>query len=402
MAKYLYVDLGMTWGHGYRLAKDNQQVYLYVPYHEPYPNWINYAIGYGFLPRVQNIEEVMDEVDYIIFGDIGFGYTIERLRKEGKKVWGAGVAENLEIDRIYSKKIMDKLGIKYPTTYQVTGLSNLYNFLKSHYDKKFCIKPAFFRGDFESYIPENIEDLSTYFSELDKKLGPFKDIFEFIVEEVIDGVMIGIDTWIDGKGKFVRPLFIAFEINMDAVGLFTYTSIFDDYLDKLEGFLAKLGYVGNLSIEAMWDGKDLYVIDFCTRMPITMGYIFPYNFKDYNKFMQEVWEGNAKDFVDTDKYYSIVNIFNFDKKWMLLPIDDGYLTYNARLNGKIYSLPHKDVHVAWSVFGEGEDYLDALDDAIEKVPLNVSILDNKDRFVETFARYRDSIKKLGREDIWWL
>lgn len=401
MSRVLYVDFGLTWGHGWRLQQDGEDVKLYIPYVAPYPRYMDYLIGYGFLPKVTDINEVVDNVDYIIFGDIGWGHTIERLRKEGKKVWGAGIAENLEMDRIFSAKVMDRLGILYPKKYYITGLSKLEEFIKDH-GTNYCVKPNYFRGDFESFLVRDV-DINAYLADLGQKLGPFKESFEFVVEDLIDGVMIGVDTWMSPNGKFVRPLFMAFEIHMDAVGRFTETSVFDDVLDKLEGYFASLGYVGNFSLEAMWDGENLYVIDFCTRMPITMGYIFPAFFYNYKNFVTSVLSGEKpEEYVDTNYYYAIKNVFYEDikEKWVRVDIPGAYFTYTAKLGDNIYSIPHKNAIVLASVFGKGRDYNDALMDASRKV--DEGLLDNMRKFDEVFKRYRESIIKLGREEVWWL
>jgi hypothetical protein len=398
MHKFLVVDLGMAWGHGYRLLKDGADVYLYIPAHVATPNWANDVIGQGFVPRVKEMAEVLDIVDCVLFTDIGFGATIDWLRNRGKTVWGAGFLEALEINRLYSKQVMSELNIKYPKTYAIYGIKNLIDFLKNKRGK-FFVKPNYYRGDFESFPVLDPEETEVYISKLAKKLGPYQDIFEFVVEEAIEGELVGLDSWVNGNGKCVYPVFLAFERSMDAIGKFVYECVFNDVLDKLEPLFVKYGYLGNFSLEGIWDGEDLWIIDYCTRMPMTMGYIFPAFFSDYLGFVNNVCQDmvDASKYIDVTKFYGILNIMTNEVKESWLEVkykDDAKLFYKgaSRLNSRVFLLPKEDNRVCY--FESGDSWDDVYTKLLANWSSNVDfqgayIMDNKEAFVKAFSVFED-------------
>ncbi|TLY11229.1 MAG: phosphoribosylamine--glycine ligase, partial [Thaumarchaeota archaeon] len=62
-------------------------------------------VGDGFLDKVDAWEDQVDWADVIIFDDIGFGKTAEKLRSEGKKVVGGSTyTDRLENEREFGQQ----------------------------------------------------------------------------------------------------------------------------------------------------------------------------------------------------------------------------------------------------------------------------------------------------------
>lgn len=198
----LVIDLGLFLFVAETLGKHFGKVYYYTPgQEEPFPTKNHMLIGHGVpnIERVNAIYPYVDEVDLIVFPDVGFGEMTDHFRKIGKRVWGCGLAEKLELDRAWSKKHLEELGIPIGKWVKITGVDKLCEYLKTH--KDVWVKTSRFRGDFETFHAPDYDLVDEKIDELRHKLGAAASLMEFIVEQAIpDAVEIGADPWtIDGK-----------------------------------------------------------------------------------------------------------------------------------------------------------------------------------------------------------
>src|SRR5919201_5942064 len=66
-------------------------------------------VGDGFVEKVNSWEDQIDWADVIVFDDIGFGKTAEKLMAEGKKVVGGSTfTDRLENDREFGHSELAK------------------------------------------------------------------------------------------------------------------------------------------------------------------------------------------------------------------------------------------------------------------------------------------------------
>ncbi len=134
--KILIWDIGYGVEHAKRMVQDGHEVYYFNEWIEPLPKFSRYAIGLGFegIEKVKSFFRYVDDVDLIAFIFLGRGDMADWLREKGYRVYGAGLGEKLETDRLYAKKIQKKIGL--PTqNYKVFNDLLRSNFLRDYH---FC------------------------------------------------------------------------------------------------------------------------------------------------------------------------------------------------------------------------------------------------------------------------
>jgi hypothetical protein len=219
--KVLVLDVGgMCIEHAIRLGKDFGKVYYHSIWQGAFPSFQNYAVGLG----MENIERIfkpfryIDEVDLIFFGDIGLGDQASFLRREGHRVFGAGAGEVLEEERYKFRQLQKKLGLPTQKTKNLTGITNLRNHLKTVKDR--YVKLDVFRSDMESFHHKDIESSEFLLDDLQSAFGPFKEEYDFVVEEPIKSdVEIGIDGFF--SENWLYPTLYGFEMGEPYIGMYS-------------------------------------------------------------------------------------------------------------------------------------------------------------------------------------
>src|SRR4029077_14457061 len=91
----LFIEMAVT------LAKDFGRVIYFAPWVSGYPRSNALRIGEGLpgVARVSSPWPYFDEVDLWVFPDVYDGPVQEFLVKQGKRVWGTRMGEELELDR---------------------------------------------------------------------------------------------------------------------------------------------------------------------------------------------------------------------------------------------------------------------------------------------------------------
>ena len=174
----LFVSLAVT------LAKDFGKVWYSKPtLGEAFPTSNSMLVGKG-LPGVEvpnDYHDVLKEVSLIACPDVYFAGVQRHLESLGHRVWGARRAEELELERLATKKYMEKLGIPVVPYDSVTGLDALWDYLKTHKDK--WVKISKTRGDVETFPAENFTLIEGELNRLSSVLGAKQKKMEFVVEE---------------------------------------------------------------------------------------------------------------------------------------------------------------------------------------------------------------------------
>ena len=268
------IDHGIYTSWAERMAREFGRVMYFNPWECAYPSSLEYRIGHGLkgVEPIAHLWEAEDMTDLFVCLDVYAGDTVDKLRKDGKRVWGSGKAmEQLEIERSVMKGLMQKQGMPLNPWREVIGIDALKSYLKKNEDKH--IKIEITRDDMESWHHKTWDLSEPHINYLEHKLGPLGKIMKFIVE---DDIKTHIETGSDGwsiDGKYPDDNMQAFEIKDQ--GAITAHQPFAkmpepirDVLSKLSPVLRERKYRGNLSTEIrVGDDKKNYLIDMTCRMP---------------------------------------------------------------------------------------------------------------------------------------
>lgn len=273
MSKCLVIDHGLFTAFAERLAEDHE-VYYFVPFSDrSFPKHGPAMVGTGLknVERVNNWEMYVDEVDFIVFPDVGFMYLAEYFRAQGRKVWGAGFGEKLEIQRWRAKETMRELGLPVGKCELVTGMTALREYIKSN--PEIFVKISGFRGVAETFAAESYELAAPRLTELELELGGAAEVFPFVCEHKVESV---VEAGYDGyciNGEFPETCLVGVEVKDKG-----YLGAVRDYKklaepvkevnDKLAPFLKEANYAQFFSTEVRVteDGVP-YLIDLTTRCP---------------------------------------------------------------------------------------------------------------------------------------
>lgn len=343
--RFLVMDYEGGFETARRLREDGNEVYYYSQREKAYPEWLPMAIGDGFgFPRVKHWADVIDKVDYLVFPEIGYGPLVDWLRERGYKVFGPNKrGELLENDRMHAKRVMQELGIKFPKSYQATGIPEVISYLNDHKGSHY-LKLSQFRGDLETVKVESADEAKAFLYNLYAVHGPHSEVVPVIIEDQVDGCYIGQDMFFNGK-KFVRPFIFGFEdFGSDALEKAACHSPFDETFDKLGKYLASIDYRGPFSMEAILDEQgNAYSIDPTARFPFTLSMIYMNHLRNFGDVIVACADGKDIEPVYDSTYAVNLNMMLQEKtqrpRWFTVeyPEDVKPRFMNAmRMNGKTY------------------------------------------------------------------
>ena len=205
----LVIDHGLFCGLAETLVPHFGKV-AYAPiWSQGLPTYHVADIGKG-LPGVEHVEDafkLLDRADkantLLVFPDIFDAGWQMSLRKQGWRVWGSGYADELEIHRLYFKRMLETLGLPVPEYEVVTGVAKLREFLKAHEGEEWFVKlSSKLRGIKETFGSEGAYwKVEPTLDDLERNLGMKKRETLFIVEKKIPTKLeVGCDTFtVDGQ-----------------------------------------------------------------------------------------------------------------------------------------------------------------------------------------------------------
>lgn len=262
----LFVELAVTLGQQYG------KVYYHVPSVSGFMKKNGPTIGEG-LPGIEVVHDVFgphfEEIDLFIFPDCYFGDLQIHLVSLGKRVWGARQGEKMELDRVWMKETMKKLGMPVGPYTVLKGMDALRAHLKSNKDQ--YVKISRYRGSFETFNAPDYKFIEPKLDEVEYALGAMKHDIELISEDALpDKFEIGSDMYcIDGQ--FPTKTLAGPEIKDEGfIGIFKPRSEMPEALTRFDKIMAPMlkefQYRGFYSTEVRV-GKDNvpYMIDHCSR-----------------------------------------------------------------------------------------------------------------------------------------
>lgn len=372
----LFVELAMT------LARTYKKVYYWVPSTSGFPRMNNAWIGKG-IKEIEVVADVFgphfDQVDLFVFPDVGFGPLQEQLRKMNKRVFGSGMGEDMELDRVLCKKKMAEQGLPVGPYKSVHGIPALREHLKAH--KNQHVKISRYRGSFETFKSEHYAMVEPKIDEVEANMGAFKHEADFVCEDDLpDKFEIGSDMYcVDGQ--FPTKTLAGPEIKDEGfVGVFKSRSEFPKELTRFDQVMApifkKYGYRGFYSTEVRI-GKDKvpYMIDFCGRAASPPNELYQEFYRNLADILWQAAGGVCIDPIPVAKYgaEALIHSSWASDKWQPLDIPDNIKQYVklrniTKIKGRYYCIPQppSELPEIGAVIGFG-DSLEAAVDMVREV-----------------------------------
>lgn len=270
----LVVDSGIFMSWALYLAQFFGKVYYYCPWQSGFPSQRQARLGEGFpgVTRVNYPQSMEDEVDLFVFLDVFQADWQDRLRKQGKRVWGAAYGEEMELNRPGFRTWCERNGLTPPAAKLITGVDKLRDHLAGAKGVYVKMANGYFRGDMETRKWKGEFLGKPGLDQLEYDLGPFGEDTEFVVEdEVPDNIELGEDT-IAIDGQF-SPVFMQ-GLEIKGLGLCGIQSgqaalpaCLKGLNDKLAPLMKSDKYRGFFSMEGLYTAARKYFpTDPCCRL----------------------------------------------------------------------------------------------------------------------------------------
>ena len=263
--KILVIDSGIGTCYPIRFFLDGHKVYFYREWWHPFPVFSQQIVGEGITgKKIKDYALYLDKVDFIFFTDCGHGHLVDYLKKNKYKVIGASaLAEQIELNKYKFHQLCKELGLARPKTFFLKGIPEVLKFFKDKEGEKYYIKLGYYaRGDLETHGVSSYAEAETILESLRAKILPFSSTFPFIIEEEVKGVEIGVDTFV-AHGKVLSPIFFTFERYDNTLAKLEdlEKSVWNKVLKKFEKFLTYTDYTGFFSLEGIYNGEDIFLLD---------------------------------------------------------------------------------------------------------------------------------------------
>ena len=368
------VDTGNWVPFAEKMAESFGTTYYYRPSSENgYMSLKDSMIGEGY-DNVKCLDEegfwdVVEDVDLFCFTDCVFVGLQEHLKKLGKLVWGSGKTAWMEQDRFALRDWQRKEGMPTPEYKTITGIKNLENIPPETFIKV----NNYVRGDVESAKHYDKERSKTRLYEFSTKLGGYADKMKFMVENKIEGVEIGEDTWtIDGK----FPRVIIHGVEIKDKGYYGEISLAEKLPRQIKYINEKMSKVFKeektrsfYSNEIRVDKKgDAYLTDQTMRLPLP-----PYqlHLEMWDNLAECIYAGTQGILIEPKPIakYGCVVMINSDfacDNWMSLKIPEENhrwikLMNCCKIDGEDWVMPIYGFSEIGAVVGIGKTQQEAID-----------------------------------------
>ena len=241
---------------------------------------VNYE---GMLEKVDDWKRELPWVGkdgFILFDNVGFGQLQDELRKDGYWVVGGSVlGDKLEHDRQYGQKIFSMCGIEVVPSINFSNAKKAIEFVKKH-KGPWVLKQNGHVDKAFNYVGqmENNEDVLEILKNYCRNNR--RECSSLDLQKKVEGVEIGVGRYFNGN-DWVGPL----EMNMEHKNLFndnlgpktfemgTLTwyennennKIFQQTLAKLKGYLKNINFHGDVDINCIIDGNEIYPLEVTAR-----------------------------------------------------------------------------------------------------------------------------------------
>lgn len=274
--KFLVISLESLSGDlSWTLVKEGHEVKAYIKAKS------DMDVYNGFIEKVEKWEDWVEWADVVVFDDVGFGETAEKLRKKGKLIIGGSpYTDRLEVDREFGQAELKKYGVNTLPNWNFSNYDDAVAFIKEN-PSRYVFKPS-------GHIPSSGKDLLFLGEEEDGRdmlemLAQNKKVFQkkaptFQLQKFVSGVEIAVGAFFNGK-DFILPVNVNFEhkrLFPGDLGLFTGeigtlmfwddpNILFKTTLARTLPALQESGYVGYIDINCMVNGRGIYPLEWTCR-----------------------------------------------------------------------------------------------------------------------------------------
>ncbi|MBI5901166.1 MAG: hypothetical protein HZB40_18340 [Rhodocyclales bacterium] len=231
----------------------------------------------GFVPKTANWEAELDWVGkegLIVFDDVGYGETQDRLRHEGYRVAGGSAGgDRLEQDRAYAQQVFADCGMRVEPVYTFADAGDALAFVSEH-GGAWVVK----QNNHQSHL--------NYVGEMDDGsdvrgvLASYKHlgICNISVQRRLQGIEIGVGRYFNGQ-DWVGPI----ELNQEHKGLLNCelgpktgemgtlmwysesSRLFDATLGRLRDHLRETDFRGDIALNCFVDDETICPIEATAR-----------------------------------------------------------------------------------------------------------------------------------------
>ena len=405
--RILIADYGLNIYIAEILRESYEKVYYFNPGRASFPTSHKAMIGRG----IEGIEKVhfmdfykyVDKADIIAFLDLFFTGDQYYLRKNKYRVYGAGDAEELEVDRAEFKKVLAEYKLPVIPTEPITGYDKFLAYMKNQ-ESKF-IKFSCYRGDSETHHWTNYEESRNWIRYLAHKLGDRAEIAQFLIEDEVKGdCEPGYDGWIIDD-KFSPWGGIGYEVKDEGIIEKVYRNevlpkIVKNVNDKLSPYFAKKKYRGNYSAEMRIDKKGIaWYNDATCRIASPAGEVMSDLFRDdYAQMIWDIAEGTVPKMKPKAKYGVQLMLHSewYRSEWLTVSYPKEIeqwvkLRNKCIIKGAINCIPQDNVTTVGTVTAIGNTIDEAINLCIERAN---QVKGEGIQFDEsTFDKAKESIKE---------
>ena len=379
------IDNGLLTFMAEDLAEHFGKVLYFMGHISAFPKSNITEIGTG-LKGVERIDEQKfwqmtdaNQIDRYVCPDTYYGGLQTHLAGLGKRVWGSRLGENLELDRVKAKELIEQVGLPSKPYKVVIGLDNLRAELKRPENEGSWVKISYTRGDGETRRNESYALSETWLDEWAYRLGALKDDTEFIIEPNIDGEEIGFDGYIV-DGQFPENMLLGIEVKDSgyACAVIPTSDAPPPILEvneKLADYFREHQYRGFFSdeIRVEEDGTG-YLTDPTTRAGSPPSQLY---FALISNLAEVLWKGAMGEFVEPE-YSAKYGVLAFIQgewakdNWQPIEYPDEIAPYvklrnKIVMDGKTYVIPEETgMQQVGAVIATGDTLIEAIELLVER------------------------------------
>ena len=277
--KILFITNDLIAGSvAHELVKEGHDVKLYIKERDRRGNLDN------IVKKISNWRTELKWVGkdgLIVFDDIGYGHTQEKLRKQGYTVFGGcEKGDMLETDREYGQKIFFECGMKTVELRDFDDMDDAVIYAKEH-KKAWVIKQNDHAAKSLNYV--------SHFSDGRDAIGVLKNYLQnksvnrerITLHERVEGVEIGIGRYFNGKDwiglieyNLEHKKFFPGDIGPTTSEMGTLGWYDDDEKNKLyvesvakfKNYLASINFKGDFEINCIVNENGIYPLEATPRM----------------------------------------------------------------------------------------------------------------------------------------
>jgi hypothetical protein len=370
----LWIDSGLFHGFARRIAPAFGRNLYYTPWQSGFPSQKQTRLGEGFpeLERCNDPQALEDEIDLFVFMDLFHSDWQLRLAKQGKRVWGAKLAEQVELDRLGFRDWCKRKGMRLSEAKVAKGIDALTAELLPRKTAFVKLANGMNRGDMETWKWKGEHIGTPRLDQLAYDLGSFKQDTEFLVEEEQKDVLeLGEDLFsVDGQW----PEFIMQGMEVKGLGTVGIVKPYAQLPQCLRDFNAKLAKVlaadqarTFFCMEGLFNQRREYTpMDPCMRLGSPSNELLQELFTGWAETLWWGAEGKLVSPKPAARYGIVAMAYHEDsgKHWQPMsypPAADRWIKLRNpyALNGKRFSVPQGSPTNVAGVVGIGDTLLAA-------------------------------------------